>query len=86
MNFEIISIDNINKTMVINWGNDIVLNHYIPTEILENANISKDAAAEIIEQLRPVVPEPIDIPSALNELYKDTHDRYIDNSDNEEII
>ena len=87
MNFKIIKFDEYNRTMVIDWGDNVVLNHYIPTEILENDNITKERTIELIEYLRPKIPDPITIPSRLREVYEESNNTtYNENNDGEEII
>lgn len=50
--------------MVIDWGY-AVLNHNIPLAILENPDISQEEVIQHIEYMRPPVPEPVELPSAL---------------------
>ena len=73
-----------NKTMVIDWGQGIVLNHYIPPDILENPNMEKSQVEKIIERLRPEIPEKIEIPPSLQQLYEESNGAY--NDGDEEII
>lgn len=64
MNFTILNINPSSKTMVIDWGY-AVLNHNIPLTILENPNISQEEVIQHIEYMRPLVPEPVELPNAL---------------------
>lgn len=64
MNFTILSINSASKTMVIDWGY-AVLNHNIPLAILENPEISQEDVIQHIEDMRPPVPEPVELPIAL---------------------
>ena len=50
--------------MVIDWGY-AVLNHNIPLAILENPDISQEDVIQHIEDMRPPVPEPVELPIAL---------------------
>lgn len=50
--------------MVIDWGY-AVLNHNIPLAILENPEISQEDVIQHIEDMRPPVPEPVELPIAL---------------------
>lgn len=52
MSFKILSIDEKNKTMVIDWLDGQVYNHAIPEELLGNS-VDETTAAAIIEQQRP---------------------------------
>ena len=64
MNFTILNINPVAKTMVIDWGY-AVLNHNIPLAILENPDISQEDVIQHIEYMRPPVPEPVVLPNAL---------------------
>lgn len=64
MNFTILSINSASKTMVIDWGY-AALNHNIPLAILENPEISQEDVIQHIEDMRPPVPEPVELPIAL---------------------
>lgn len=70
-NFIIVKIDNINKTMVIDWGYTR-LNHRIPNQLLENPHLTQDEVIDIIEKLRPKKLEPIEIPQSLKSLVAST--------------
>ncbi len=70
-NFIIIKIDDINKTMVIDWGYTR-LNHKIPNQLLENPHLTQDEVIDIIEKLRPKKVEPIEIPQSLKSLVAKT--------------
>jgi hypothetical protein len=60
MTYKVLSIDPIQKSMVIDWGNGVVLNHDIPLYILENPDIPLEQKQVYIELMRP--PVPIDLP------------------------
>jgi len=62
--FKILSIDEQNKTMIIDWGH-VVLNHDIPLYVLENPNISEAEMLEMISYQRPPVPVDLPIPKGL---------------------
>lgn len=64
MSFRILSVDATAATMVIDWG-DVTLNHYIPREILSSGNFDEPAILQLIESIRPSIPEPVIIPSVL---------------------
>lgn len=64
LDFKIISVDDTNKTMVIDWGY-ITLNHDIPLFILENPEISQEEVIRHIGYMRPPVPVKAKIPSSL---------------------
>ena len=85
MNFKIVRFNEMNKTMVIDWGDNVILNHYIPPAILENPDISKERTIEIIESMRPEVPEPVDLPMGLRKLYEESNNVY-DTGTGEDII
>lgn len=70
-NFVIVKIDDINKTMVIDWGYTR-LNHRIPNQLLENPHLTQDEVIDIIEKLRPKKLEPIEIPQSLKSLVAST--------------
>lgn len=70
-NFIIVKIDDINKTMMIDWGYTR-LNHRIPNQLLENPHLTQDEVIDIIEKLRPKKLEPIEIPQSLKSLVVNT--------------
>lgn len=87
MNFKILNIDEYNRNMVIDWGNGVVLAHHIPLEILENVDITKERTMDLIEMMRPNVPEPIEIPQRLKEVFEESNGAsYIDNNDGEDVL
>lgn len=62
--FRVISVDKYTGTMVVDWGG-LALNHYIPGEIVGAQSVDSDRLFELIEAMRPVSPEPVDVPDAL---------------------
>ena len=81
-----VSIDRITKTMVIDWGNGTILNHYIPKKILSNPEISKEDAYIEIEKMKPEIPDPIDIPIALQNIYEETNQNPYNQGDDGETV
>lgn len=86
MNFKILRFNESNRTMVIDWLNGMVLNHYIPSEIIENPDVSKERVVELIERLRPEPPQPIEIPNRLREVYEETNQSVYDGGGEDDII
>ncbi len=88
MNFKILKINEENKTMVIDWGNGYVLNHYIPYELLNNENISKEEAVSIIEHMRPEQSKNNStVSSILNTIKNDSSETYYtDTGTGEDVI
>ncbi|WP_369987758.1 phage tail assembly chaperone [Pseudomonas xanthosomatis] len=64
MSFKILSVDADAGTMVIDWGG-AVLNHYIPRQILGDSTLDSVGVSVIIEAMRPVAHDPVDIPEVL---------------------
>lgn len=77
-----------NKTMVIDWGNGVVLNHYIPIELLDNEDISQEVAIEVIEKMRPEQSNTISsVSSKLYDIYNQSNtESYNETNDDEDII
>lgn len=50
--------------MVIDWG-FVTLNHWIPQAMIENPGLSAAEVVELVEVMRPAIPEPVEIPAAL---------------------
>lgn len=83
MSFKILEFDNVHKTMVIDWGWTI-LNHHIPSQIIENPDISEEEAMVIIERERPEKPEPIDIPLVLQRIHEKNSMTSLNNESNDD--
>lgn len=87
MHFKIVKFNEYTKTMIVDWGNGVILNHYIPLEILENKDITKERTIELIELMRPHDPTPIEIPLALKTVYEESNNAsYTENNNGEDII
>jgi len=64
---KILSVDEVAKTMIIDWGNQI-LNHEIPLYILENPGLTKEEIVVVIESLRPPAPVEYEVPQSLKDM------------------
>lgn len=60
MSFNILSVDTLNMTMIIDWG-DVCLNHSIPPALYAGNGLNEAEVLEVIRSMHPVPKESVDI-------------------------
>lgn len=51
--YTIVSIDEDTQTMIIDWGENLILNHFIPLYIIEHPELTDEEKDDHISRMRP---------------------------------